>query len=191
MIIGLDFDGVVMDTQRLKVFAAMSMYGLSIPGSHLESSYIKANPTSLISLEEYHALQEEIYVRNTFKTEVRFVDQAERAINTLLSNGHVLHIITSRDERAGLEQVKTLLSTVGLDIPAHGIGYNNSIRDKCQELGLNVFVDDDLEKLISLMGAVPHLYLFNTASTQLTNLPPGIQVVSFWSELLSKIEKLV
>ena len=113
----------------------------------------------------------------------------KEALFDQLRKGHNLSIITSRRER-GLELAARWLREQSLDIPIIGVGQGNSKTEAAQTQGLNLFVDDSLDKLIPLIGIVPNLFLFSWEYNAHEQIPEEIKRVFSWEDLYKIIQAL-
>jgi len=80
-----------------------------------------------------------------------------------LKNGHNVTVITARDG-IGLEIAKEWTLKEGILLDFIGVGYGGSKATAAS--GLDIYMDDDLDKLEQLIGIVPRLscFLGNTTS---------------------------
>jgi len=156
MKIGLDFDGVISDCGQLKSDAARQLYGVDIPPEKFKKEIVVGG--NHLTMEQYRELQTAIYSTREFGFRMKPVDGVLRYLPRLLSRGHFVQVITSR-EGAELEIAKDWTRLQNLDLEIIGVGFGNSKADAAS--GLDVFVDDDLDKLEPLSGVVPHRFLFS------------------------------
>jgi len=154
MKVGLDFDGVITDNGQLKAVAAEELFGVKIPPEHFKRQLLVPNT---FSNEQYNLLLDTIYMESEWSRRMRPTEQVLHYGNRLIQDGHDIRIISSREGEA-LENAKIWLVDHGLEIDMRGVGPGNSKADAAA--GLDVFVDDDLNKLEDLVGVVPTLYLF-------------------------------
>jgi len=161
MKIGLDFDGVILNCDSLKSKVAKELYGLDIPASYFELKTLLEK--NILTEEQYEEFKEEVYCNKKWKPLMQPVKDALRYIQKLLKEGHELKIITSRQGPA-LEIAKEWLQEQNIIIDIIGVGYKKSKANSCK--GLDLYVDDDLEKLAPLVGIVPVLFLFTSESNR-------------------------
>ncbi|MBP7831499.1 MAG: hypothetical protein KA028_00565 [Candidatus Pacebacteria bacterium] len=186
MKIGLDFDGVIADCGKLKKLGAEQMFGVSIPEEKFKKEIVVGE--GLLTLEQYRTLQKKIYGTRELGLQATAVPDAIDFIRKLQADGHDLFIITSRatDEELGI--AKEWATINNLDIPFYGC--KESKLPTCQELGIEIFVDDDLDKLISVAPAVKHLFLFSWGYNEdIDEHSTAIRIYD-WPELYSKIKTL-
>ena len=182
MNIGLDFDGVIINNDKLKMEVAREHYGLNIPSSKFRTDLI----TEFMTLEKYEELKTEAYGRNKWVKYIVPVQDSLAVIKKLLTDGHNLKIITSRSGRT-LEIAKEWLRNQNLGhLPIVGVGYQKSKAEYCR--GLDIYVDDDLVKLDALTEIVPQLLLFTSESNQdLTLDRTNIKRTESWHQLYNLI----
>lgn len=155
MKIGIDFDGVISDCGDLKSVVAEKLYGIKVPSARFKKELILAD--GILTLEQYRQLQKLIYGTREYGFLMKPVEGALKYIALLTANGHSVVVITSRQNKE-LEVAREWCEKIGLSIKFIGVGYGNPKTDAAR--GLDVFVDDDLDKLEPLEGIVPHLFLF-------------------------------
>ena len=111
----------------------------------------------------------------------------------LVSEGHNLKIITSRGT-SELEIVKEWIQKIGLNFTFIGVGGGVKKTEACR--GLDVYIDDDLDKLEPLVGIVPYRFLFSWGYNQHIQVPQSVakRIESwqhFYEEMVSLSGKLV
>ena len=185
MKIGLDFDGVVTDCGVLKSEGAKRLYGLDISPEKFKKEIIINN--GILTADQYVELQRQIYETREFGLKMIMVPEAQKYINMLCSEGHDLEIITSRGGNA-LSIAKEYIAINNLSISLNGIGGGISKAEAC--IGLDVYVDDDLNKLIPLVGIVPHLFLFNWGYNKNIEIPKEITRVDSWEYFYKEVNNL-
>jgi len=185
MKIGLDFDGVITDCGKLKSDGAKRLYGIDIPAGQFKKEFIIGR--GLLTPEQYRRLQEFIYDTREMGLLREPVDGALFFLPKLMAEGHIVSVITSQTE-VGLKIVKEWSFCRGLMIDFVGVGLNKS---KAQATaGLDVYVDDDLDKLEPLVGIVPNLFLFSWGYNQHLNEIGVAARVYSWEELYQGIQKI-
>jgi uncharacterized HAD superfamily protein len=177
--IGLDFDGVYANSHILKPIVANKRFGVDIPAENFRRKLVVES--GLLTLEQYILVGREAMVG---LHPIPLVDGATMYVKTLLAEKHSIRFITSRTEEF-LEAAKKILCENGISLPIQGIGYGLSKTDACQSLDL--YVDDDLEKLLPLSGKVEHLLFFSWPWNLYEKEPKEIQRVSSWWEIYNYI----
>jgi len=171
--IGLDFDGVIGNSHPLKPRLTKEMFGVEISERDFRREYVIGE--GLLTPEQYKIIGHEVF---RGKYSIPPVDDSLYYIELLKRHNHIIHVITSRSGDT-LEPAKRFLATWGLeDVPLTGVGYGLSKKEAC--CGLHVYIDDDLEKLIPLVGVVPHLILFSRPENENEHEPGGITRLSSW-----------
>jgi len=187
MRIGLDFDGVITDCGKLKKEGAMRLFGITIPEEKFKKEIVIAE--NLLTEDQYRSLQKEIYDNPNIGLLAESVEGMKEYVQTLQEKGHTLTIITSRSAES-LEVAKEWLKIKNIELPIVGVGQEKTKENACRNLQLDIFVDDDLDKLQPLIDCVPHLFLFSWGYN--LHIDPGsiaTRVLS-WSDLYKKITTL-
>lgn len=176
MRIGLDFDDTIADTFELKRTWISQKFGISIdqPIDIRDST----NRESIV----------EMYKDKGFTLENLQPRSGSLQAISQLSNGNNISIVTSRSEGV-LAIAREWLNINGVgDLEVKGVGYGNTKLDACR--GLDVFVDDDLKKLVELTGVVKHLFIITTEENKDEQLPEGIYRIDSLEDLIVFISQL-
>jgi len=182
MRIGLDFDGVISDCGTLKCEAALRLYGLSIPMERFKKELVVGG--GLLTMEQYLALQDDIYGKWEIAQHAKPVPGVLEAVPELLRRGHEVRIITSRSG-VTLEVARNWAKLHGLTLDITGVGHGVSKAEAAA--GLDVFVDDDLDKLEPLVGVVPHRFLFSWPYNGHIDEGATAKRVASWAELMERV----
>lgn len=185
MKIGIDFDGVIADCGALKREGANRLFAIDIPEEKFKKEIVVGE--GLLTLEQYRFLQKQIYGTRELGLLAQPITGAKEYIERLKKEGHKLTIITSRFTTE-LEIAKEWANQQGVDIEL--IGCEDGKQQACRDLAIDIFIDDDLEKLESLDGLVPHLYLFSHGYNQSDNEKPTAIRVFSWEDFYHKITPL-
>jgi 5'(3')-deoxyribonucleotidase len=180
MKIGLDFDGVIANSHPMKSVIAKQMFGVDIPPERFFKESVVENG---LSLEQYKLVKENLYFNDH---DILPIKDAPAYISLLLSRGHDIKIVTSRTGDT-LKKAENLLKKYNIDLPLVGVGYGLSKAVAAE--GLDLFVDDDIEKLIPLNGIVKHLLLFSSLYNQHNN--EGFFRVDSWNDIYKYITEKV
>lgn len=156
MKIGLDFDGVISNCGQLKTEGARRMYGVEIPPEKFKKEIVIGE--KLLTSEQYRTLQRAIYGTRELGLLMEPVDGVLRFLPLLVAEGHTILVVTSRGD-VELQIAKEWSVLRGLQLDFVGVGYGASKADAA--IGLDLYVDDDLDKLEPLVGIVPNLFLFS------------------------------
>lgn len=182
MRIGLDYDGVITDSRELKSKRAQEEYGVRIPVSLFKWHQVVQG--GLLTAQQYRDIQRAVHFGETENILAPFLPGLESYLPQLLV-GNEVRIVTGRDGDAA-RFASSRLRGIGIGIPLTGVGHGVSKRDATR--GLDVFIDDDLDKLVDL--EVPHRFLFTHEYNLHERLPEGIKRVYSWEDLYQKIEKI-
>ena len=183
MRIALDFDGVIVNTGKMKVERAKLLFDVSIPIGRCKAEFVVDR---YLTVREYRAL-----TRLVSSGEIGLLaepmDGALQFVSSLQNEGHELGVVTSRDGEF-LNTAILWARLQGLSLPFCGVGHEKS---KASALaGYDVFLDDDLSKLADLQGIVPHRFLFSHGYNLHHVLPSGVIRVDSWQEFYDHICRL-
>jgi len=180
MRIGLDFDGVISDCGQLKSDSALKLYGISIPPRLFKKEIVVGE--GHLRLEQYRHLQKEIYHGRELGLLMEPVPGVHLFLSKLRDRGHEIVVVTSREPEACEIALEWALSQ-GLDLELIGVGYGNSKAEAAQARNLDVYADDDLDKLVPPTGIVPHLFLFSWGYNEHINEQGIAKRVASWEDL--------
>ena len=187
MKIGLDFDGVISDCGRLKSDGARFLYGVEIPPERFKKELVV--DMGILTLEQYRNLQKQIYGTREIGLTMLPVDGVLELAPKLQEDGHDLMIVTSRGEPES-EIAREWMRLKSLDLHLVGVGSGASKADACK--GLDVYIDDDLDKLEPLVDSVPHRYLFSWGYNQHIQVPQSIaKRIESWKHFYEEIVSLI
>lgn len=178
MRIGLDFDGVISDCGQLKSMGAARLYGVTIPPEKFKKEIVLGE--KWLTPEQYRELQSNIYGTPELGLLMDPVPGMIEYLPLLISDGHQVTIITSR-ANTELSIARTWSVRQGLALTFIGVGYGNSKAEAAR--GLDVFVDDDLDKLVPLVPVVPHRFLFEWGYNQHVLVGQTARRIKSWAEL--------
>ena len=181
--IGLDFDGVLADCSALKAEVARTLYQVDLPLAFMKE-YLAVGQ-GLLTREQYRAMMGLVCGDPTVGMRMEAVKGAVNATQRLRAAGHALRIITSRE--ATEENIARQWCVASkIDIPIISVGYGGDKRDAAQ--GLDVYIDDDLPKLLSLIDMVPKLFLFSWEYNQTVVVPESIERIHSWEEFFERFD---
>jgi len=181
MKIGLDFDGVIADNNKLKTDGAKFLYNLDIPSGQFKKEILIKN--NILTLEQYRELQRFIYGSERSNLKMDPVDGVLEYLPKIISAGNEILVVTSRSEEA-VPFMKTWSESNGLNLDFIALGYGNSKKEATAHLDL--YVDDDLDKLLDL--TTPERVLFSWAYNSHFKDLGDIKRVGSWSELYDLIK---
>lgn len=185
MKIGLDFDGVIADSSELKVLGARELYNIDIPVGQFKKEIV-VKEKRYLTPEEYERLQDYIYTSHSLGLSMKIVEGADAYIEKLIDSGYLFKIITSRSGRA-LEIAKEWLSKNNFKLDIEGVGHGFSKANACK--GLDLYIDDDLEKLIDLVNVVPNRWIFSWEYNLETDDERITKRVNSWEDIFSFLSK--
>ena len=185
MKIGLDFDGVISDCGKLKSDGAKKLYGVDIPPAKFKKEIVVGEKH--LTANQYLELQKIIYGTREIGFLMEPVDDVLHYLPLLVAEGHIVLIVTSRGE-VELEIAKEWSLSQGLQLDFVGVGYGNSKADAAT--GLNLYVDDDLDKLEPLVDVVPHRFLFSWGYNAHVDIGTIAKRIASWEELYRTVQVL-
>ena len=185
MKIGLDFDVVISDCGKLKSDVAKILHGLDIPPAKFKKEMVVGE--GYLTTEQYRNLQEIIYGTREFGLLMQPVVGMFDYVSKLLALGHSLVIITSRTGKE-LDVAREWALDKGLSIEFVGIGYGVSKADACT--GLDVYIDDDLDKLEPLVDIVPHRFLFSWGYNEYVDEGRVARRIGSWQQFFETITSI-
>lgn len=185
MRIGLDFDGVLSDCGALKSDCALEFFGVRIPAERFKKEIVLGE--GLLTAAQYRDLQERIYGTREIGLRMSPVPGVLDVLPRIMGDGHEVRIITSRSGEM-LAIAAEWCDKHGLELDFRGVGYGVSKADEAR--GMDVYVDDDLDKIAPLIDVVPYRFLFSWGYNAHEE-PEGIaERVSSWDELHRRISDL-
>ena len=185
MKIGLDFDGVISDCGKLKSDGAKKLYGVDIPPAKFKKEIVVGEKH--LTANQYRELQKIIYGTREIGFLMEPVGGVLHHLPLLVAEGHIILIVTSRGE-VEIEIAKEWSLLQGLQLDFVGVGYGNSKADAAT--GLNLYVDDDLDKLEPLVDVVPHRFLFSWGYNAHVDIGTIAKRIASWEELYRAVQAL-
>lgn len=180
--IGLDFDGVIENVGEFKVAAAKRYHGFEIDPADFRKEVLVAR--GHFTAEGYKAFQRRMYTDTELGRLMEPVAGMHETLARLLEDGHELSIITSRDP-VEEEIARAWCEHQGIRIPLVADGVGKSKATAAQ--GLDVYIDDNTEKLVPLVGVVPELFLFEWGYNEHELPPPEVQRVASWADFYAAV----
>jgi len=181
MKIGLDFDGVIVDSHGLKATLLKETCGVDIPVEACRK-VIQVHRGKK-AYKDYCYVQRLVYETKKYHQRLEFLPGAHKRIRQLQDRGHEIVIISSRSPMSAI-LARQWLKAHDMDIKLIANGRNGSKAPAAQKLKLDTFIDDDLIKLVQLMGVVPALYLFRQPhNLSITNTGQNIRIVESWADI--------
>lgn len=184
--IGIDFDGVIIDSSNIKIRIAKERFGIRLTPERASKENILL---SGVSVDDYN-----IFFRTILSSQEKFlinlVPGAKEVMNQLyLSNG--IYVITSR-HNDDLKHIKDLLRHH--DINYHFI-INTSDQPKnkaCLENKIAIYLDDDVHKLQKINNGFTKCFLLDKPYNRNIDFDKDkIERVLDWHDFYSRIKRLL
>jgi hypothetical protein len=187
MVIAIDYDGTIADTNREKATWIETHLGMVV--SPWDCS--RTNCVPIIGLDAYELMSDWVYERSS-TLQAAPVPGALDALRALAQRAE-LHIVTARPPRRiafareWLEHKEMLQFIAGIETSVGRM----SKAEVCATLGANVLVDDDARHL--LKADVPGLVriLLQHGREESIDCGSEVRVCASWQQILDLLEKLV
>lgn len=182
MKIGLDFDGVFVDSHGLKSQLLKEIFGADVPVEACRR--IIQEHCGRKAFKQYRTVQRLVYETKQYHQRLEPQPGALRRIQQLKERGHTLIILSSRSPQAAA-LARQWLAAKDVSLPFYATGRRDSSKAVlARELQLDAFVDDDLIKLAQLIGIVERLSLFRQPhNAHINDAGPKIEIVRSWAEI--------
>lgn len=188
MKIGIDFDGVILDTERGCNFYADYWSAFSLN---------KERKRSDSTMQEgcFDWTDEEIdYFYNNFYDDITkkspFIVGAKEILTKLKEEGHELYVITLRGLYREQEQIDAQNKLDELGVKFDGIFWSQRNKvELCKELGISVMIDDgeyNVEKFVNQDITV--LYFKESQIREINS--PNVRTVHSWMDIYRQIQEL-
>jgi hypothetical protein len=185
MKIGLDFDGVISNNGKFKSDVAKKLYDLDILPDKFKKDFVIGE--GYFNYIQYQYFQKIIYGTREFGFLMEPVEGSLNFIPQLLDLGHSVSVVTSRTGM-GLKIAEEWSILQGLCLDFTGVGYGLSKAMFCR--GLDVFIDDDIDKLLQLKDVVPNRYLFSWGYNNHVDTEGVARRVHSWEEFFYNVNNL-
>lgn len=190
MKIGIDFDGVILDTERyLKYYADYYSY-FELGGKTRKRSNTLTQEDCFDWTPENRRYYYEKYYVKASKV-APFIPGVKEILKKLQKQGHEFYIVSGRgfefyDERAlALDRLKTL----GIEFA----GYNWSQHDKgktCEELGIDIMIEDNPRYVASFEGKKCKVLFFK--DVQISNYTAeNVKKIDTWMDVYLEVQKMM
>ncbi|MFA5763970.1 MAG: hypothetical protein WC915_04100 [archaeon] len=184
MKIGLDFDGVISDCGELKSRGAKMLFGVDIPSCKFKKEIIVGE--GLLTIDQYRELQKTIYGTREIGLLMKPIPGALEYISRLIEDGREVSVKTSRGG-VELEIAKEWSALRGLSLDFVGVSGESKAE---VAVGLDVYFDDDLEKLKQLVGIVPNRFLFSHGYNAQDDVLDIAKRIGSWNEFYCTIHAI-
>lgn len=179
MNIGFDFDGVIANSHPLKSIVAREKYGVEISSAQFRRKNIVG---AVLTADQYQSVNEAVF-GGTYDIEP--VKESLYYVQALRSHGYGLKIVTSRTGQMLAAASNWLRQKNVADIHIVGVGKEITKLEACK--GLDVYVDDSVQKLAPLVGHVKHLLVFCWDYNSHEQAPAGVTKVASWYDIYNYI----
>lgn len=200
--VGLDFDGFIADTHQAKADLIFEKFGVQIPVEKCRHNKLVLERDDGKLLEYYRYVQKLIYEERYYSDLVKPMPGCLRRIRQLAlerdSEGkrtYELYVLSSRSPEAARLAMFWLEGhgILELGVQFVGVGREGGKDRATRQRGLDMYFDDDLNKLVHIKASVepaPELYLFRQPHNQGIIPPDGIQLVDSWANVCKRISDM-
>ena len=181
--LGFDVDGVVINISELKAWIIKKEFKITIPSWQCRRKIIVPN---VLTKDQYLKVQGAVF-NSDLGLLANPISGALFYILKLFEEGHQIIEITSRKEN-GVEIARKWFSSRNINIEVMTKDERGS-KVKAAT-GLDLYVDDDLHKLMPMIGVGKHLFLFNHRHNEIKKEPSSIKRVDSWEDIYEKIKEI-
>ena len=187
MIVGLDFDGIIVKSNMVKSLVAKKDYKFTVRASCFCRRVVVG--AGLITNEQYDGLINDVYTNPAYFDLMEEIDGAFEYIRRLQGEGIELQVVTTKSEE-GFANVESFMGThlEGIVVTRVEVG-----ESKAEAVGgFTAFVDDDLGKLVQMEGVVPHRFLMTHGYNRLDEVPLDIERINNgWPQIYREVHELM
>lgn len=152
-IVTIDFDDVIVDTQKYQCDLAKKMFGINLNIANFRQSQ---HVPEYLTQNQYDELIHSLY-ETSEGTNIPLVDGAKKYLNEIQEMGYLPKIVTNRND-AETGHVYDICKKEGIRIEIFNTNYRPKT-DFCRDSFAHV--DDSYYHLVSLEGVIANLFLFN------------------------------
>jgi uncharacterized HAD superfamily protein len=185
MKIGIDFDGVMVNTDEIAIQYAEKFADQAVKNDL--ANLLTGSPTTPESRDFILSWIYEITDLLSAKP------NATEVIKKLRAAGNDIIIITARSVRWGeltISKTEDALRRNRFEYDKVVFEANGEDKAKiCQENGIDIFIDDSLETCEQVANVGIRTFLFTTEINQSSPIPEGVERVQDWSELYEKLKR--
>lgn len=195
--VAVDFDGVVADSEYAKITFARKELGIEDLSPPIKRKSV-VEQKKIMTLEQYRFLQQKVGGKWEYGRLMVPVPGVLLVIPKLCYQGCPLSIVTSRTDEDGYKLLFVAIRWLKMwelfwcFQNILGAGYKQSkapVIEQIQPKPL-VYLDDDFDKLLPLIGVVEHLFLLSREHNLDDELPSGIERVESWEGFYNKVCKI-
>jgi uncharacterized HAD superfamily protein len=188
MNIGIDFDGVILDTERhLKFFA--DYYSYFKLGQKRKKSNVVEPELCFDWTEENKKYFYEKYYRKATKI-APFMPGVKEVLTKLKKEGHKLYIITAREYNSYFDEtIDAKKRLKELDVEFDGIFCEiKNKAEKCEELGIDLMIEDNPKNIIPFIGKETKVLYFKDVYIK-NVFAPNIKKIDTWMDIYLEANK--
>jgi 5'(3')-deoxyribonucleotidase len=176
-LITIDFDDVIVNTQKYQCDLAKKMFGVDL---NIANSRQSQHVPKYLTQNQYDELIHILY-ETSEGAKIPLVDGAKQCLNQIQEMGYLPRIVTARNNQE-TEYAREICEKEKIGIEIANASYKSKA-DFCR--GSFAHLDDSPYHLDSLKGVVENLVLFNKPHNKQVNLNKGIKRVNSWEEFYS------
>jgi len=185
-LIGLDYDGVVVDTVEQRAWACIEIYGEDPPFRSFAAKTVVSE--GRLTQQQYDDLMDIIFLDPQYAMVINPLPGAIEAIHSLIAAGLTPRIVTMR-QAASVKFVRRFLRSDDIRLGDLKVVATNRQRTKHEYVaGMLAFVDDRVEHLETMREIVPNLYLMDYY--HVAEQADWYTLVHDWDELLPQLLQL-
>lgn len=155
MKIGLDFDGVFCDAEKLLQDGAKKKFGIDIPKQKtMNKDVVKEG---LLTQKDFDELRLFSFEDFSNGLDIVALENVDTACRFLIEKGHCLQIITKRN--SGVLMAKLFCERLGLKLQI--VGMKPGQPKSSVLAGFDVFLDDCPKNIEDVKSVVPNPFLFS------------------------------
>ncbi|PJC37332.1 hypothetical protein CO046_01075 [Candidatus Peregrinibacteria bacterium CG_4_9_14_0_2_um_filter_53_11] len=182
MIIGLDFDGTIINWDVLKEKASSSFLDISLP-KNKNMSTANMVQQSLLTSEQAELLLSKIFSDRATLEMFEFIPGALEVIQYFVDKGFEIKIITARPESPHFH-LNDWFANYGFSFE---VVYTSRMEKGTYAADCLAYVDDDYRVLENMTGSLDNLFLLNQEYNEHEIVTLPINRVASWSDLKEKI----
>jgi uncharacterized HAD superfamily protein len=184
--IGIDFDGVIIDSSKLKIKIAKELFGFELTPETANKENILSRG---VDLKTYSDTFKKIILQER-SDEVDSVPYAKEIIDKLFNNNKI-YIITSRHNEE-VPYVHQMLKNRSIKYNYLINTYDQSKEEACLKNRIRIYLDDGVKKLEQIRNGYTKLFLLTKSDNENINIVDDrIQRVSDWKDFYNKIKYLL
>lgn len=176
-VITIDFDDVIVDTQKYQCDLAKKMFGVNL---NISNSRQSQHVPNYLTQKQYDELIHTLY-ESPEGAKIPLVDGAKKYLNRIQEMGYLPKIVTARNN-GEVKYAHEICEKEKIGIKIFNASYKPKA-DFCRDSFAHL--DDSHYHLVSLEGVVENLVLFNKPHNKQVNSNKEIKRVNSWEEFYS------